>query len=81
MENSSRRLVQPGISAGSTKLVGQAFEQNMTVIWSWLIKDEVSIIGIYGMAGVGKTTMLRCIHYELLQRPEISQHVCWVTMP
>jgi len=81
MENSSGRLVQPGISASSTKLVGQAFEQNMKVIWSWLMNDEVSIIGIYGMAGVGKTTMLRCIHYELLQIPEISQHVCWVTMP
>ncbi|KAG5223837.1 disease resistance protein [Salix suchowensis] len=65
---------------GSTRLVGQAFEENRNVIWSWLTDDEVSTIGIYGMGGAGKTTMLKHINNELLQSPDISRHVYWVTV-
>ena len=81
MENSSGRLVQPGTSASSTKLVGRAFEQDMKVIRSWLMDDEVSTIGIYGMGGVGKTTMLQHIRNELLERRDISHSVYWVNVP
>ncbi|XP_034916851.2 probable disease resistance protein At4g27220 [Populus alba] len=65
---------------GSTGLVGRAFEENMHVIRSLLIDDGVSTIGIYGMGGVGKTTMLQHIHNELLQRPDFYHYVYWVTM-
>ncbi|KAJ6857968.1 hypothetical protein NC652_040485 [Populus alba x Populus x berolinensis] len=65
---------------GSTKLVGRAFEENRKVIWSWLMDDEVSTIGIYGMGGAGKTTILKHIYNELLQSPDSSHHVYWVTV-
>uniref|UniRef100_A0A6N2KCZ8 Uncharacterized protein n=1 Tax=Salix viminalis TaxID=40686 RepID=A0A6N2KCZ8_SALVM len=65
---------------GSTRLVGRAFEENKNVIWSWLTDDEVSTIGIYGMGGAGKTTMLKHIYNKLLQSPDISRHVYWVTV-
>ncbi|XP_006370829.3 disease resistance protein At4g27190 [Populus trichocarpa] len=81
MENSSGRLVQSGTSASSTKLVGRAFEQNMKVIRSWLMDDEISTIGIYGMGGVGKTTLLQHIRNELLERQDISRSVYWVNVP
>jgi disease resistance protein RPS2 len=68
------------LPTSSKKLVGRAFEENIKVIWSLLMDDEVSIIGIYGMGGVGKTTILKHIHNELLQRPEICDHVWWVTV-
>jgi len=68
------------LPTSSTKLVGRAFEENMNVIWSWLLDDEVSTIGIYGMGGVGKTTMLQHIHNELLERQDISHCVYWVTV-
>uniref|UniRef100_A0A6N2KK44 Uncharacterized protein n=1 Tax=Salix viminalis TaxID=40686 RepID=A0A6N2KK44_SALVM len=64
----------------STKLVGQAFEQNTNEIWSWLMDNEVSTIGIYGMGGVGKTTMLKHIHNKLLERQDICHFVYWVTV-
>ncbi|KAG5224069.1 disease resistance protein [Salix suchowensis] len=64
----------------SNKPVGQAFEENREVIWSLLMDDEVSTIGIYGMGGVGKTTLLQHIRNELLERPDICDHVWWVTV-
>uniref|UniRef100_A0A6N2M2G8 Uncharacterized protein n=1 Tax=Salix viminalis TaxID=40686 RepID=A0A6N2M2G8_SALVM len=64
----------------STRLVGQAFEENMDVIWSWLTDDEVSTIGIYGMGGAGKTIMVKHIYNKLLQNRNIYPHVYWVTV-
>ncbi|KAG5223878.1 disease resistance protein [Salix suchowensis] len=65
----------------SLKPVGQAFEDNRNAIWSWLMNDEISTIGICGMGGIGKTTILQHIHDELLRRPDISHHIYWVTLP
>jgi disease resistance protein RPS2 len=42
--------------------------------------EEVSTIGIYGMGGVGKSTILQHIHNELLQRSDICDHIWWVTV-
>ncbi|KAJ6854660.1 hypothetical protein NC651_039571 [Populus alba x Populus x berolinensis] len=68
------------LPTSSTKPVGQAFEENTKVIWSLLMDGEVSTIGIYGMGGVGKSTILQHIHNELLQKPNICDHVWWVTV-
>ncbi|XP_034897074.1 probable disease resistance protein At4g27220 [Populus alba] len=68
------------LPTSSIKPVGRAFEENKKVIWSLLMDDEVPTIGIYGMGGVGKTTILQHIHNELLQRRDICDHVWWVTV-
>ncbi|XP_034897076.1 probable disease resistance protein At1g61300 isoform X2 [Populus alba] len=68
------------LPTSSIKPVGRAFEENKKVIWSLLIDDEVPTIGIYGMGGVGKTTILKHVHNELLQRPDICDHVWWVVV-
>ncbi|XP_073263081.1 probable disease resistance protein At4g27220 isoform X2 [Populus alba] len=68
------------LPTSSTKPVGRAFEENTKVIWSLLTDGEVSTIGIYGMGGVGKSTILQHIHNELLRRPDICDHVWWVTV-
>ncbi|KAG5223763.1 disease resistance protein [Salix suchowensis] len=64
----------------SNKPVGQAFKEIRKMIWSLLKNDEVSTIGIYGMGGTGKTTILQHIHNKLLRRPDICDHVWWVTV-
>jgi hypothetical protein len=66
------------IPPSSTKLVGRAFEEIKNVMWSLLMDDKFSTIAIYGMGGVGKTTMLQYIHNELLERGDISHRVYWV---
>jgi hypothetical protein len=64
----------------SSTTVGQAFEENKKVIWSFLIDNEVPTIGIYGMGGVGKITILQHIHNELPQKLDICDNVWWVTI-
>ncbi|KAK3424213.1 hypothetical protein EUGRSUZ_F01006, partial [Eucalyptus grandis] len=44
------------------------------------MEDEIVIIGIYGMAGVGKTTILMHVHNGVLEDPTFSD-VFWVTVP
>jgi disease resistance protein RPS2 len=68
------------LPTSSTKPVGQEFEENTEVIWSLLMDVDISTIGIYGMGGVGKSTIVQHIHNELLQRPGIYDHVWWVTV-
>uniref|UniRef100_A0A3N7FFX3 Uncharacterized protein n=1 Tax=Populus trichocarpa TaxID=3694 RepID=A0A3N7FFX3_POPTR len=68
------------LPTSSTKPVGQAFEENKKVIWSLLMDGDASTIGIYGMGGVGKTTIMQHIYNELLQRSDICDHVWWVTV-
>ncbi|XP_034909300.1 putative disease resistance protein At4g10780 [Populus alba] len=70
----------PGDAVPTTELVGQAFKDHKKTIWSWLMHDEVSTIGIYGMGGVGKTTLVTHIYNQLLERPGTFCHVYWITV-
>jgi len=70
----------PGDAVPTTKLVGQAFEDHEKTIWSWLMHDEVSTIGIYGMGGVGKTTLVKHIYDQLQKRRDSFCHVYWIAV-
>ncbi|GLT31078.1 hypothetical protein SLA2020_058410 [Shorea laevis] len=48
-------------------------------IWGYLMGDEVGMIGVCGIGGVGKTTIMKKLHNDL-QRETRFQNVIWVTV-
>ncbi|TYI84850.1 hypothetical protein E1A91_D05G395200v1 [Gossypium mustelinum] len=79
--NASEGLAMDGPSAGlplpTSELVGEEAVRNE--IWACLMLEEVSKMGIWGMGGVGKTTIMKHIHNDLLKEQRFER-VIWVTI-
>ncbi|KAL9344329.1 hypothetical protein Peur_062004 [Populus x canadensis] len=67
-----------GDALPTRKMAGQAFEEHKKTISSLLMRNEVSSIGIYGMGGVGKTTLVTHIYNQVLERRDT--YVYWITV-
>ncbi|KAJ9671356.1 hypothetical protein PVL29_025177 [Vitis rotundifolia] len=52
---------------------------NLEKIWACLDNDEIQSIGVWGMGGIGKTTVVTHIYNRLLENNSLFGHVCWVT--
>ncbi|XP_056167320.1 probable disease resistance protein At4g27220 isoform X2 [Syzygium oleosum] len=63
----------------TVELVGEAFRRNQDRVLSRLMEDDVLTVGIYGMGGVGKTTLVTHVHNHLLKASPLRK-VCWVTV-
>ncbi|KAF8037313.1 hypothetical protein BT93_B0274 [Corymbia citriodora subsp. variegata] len=61
------------------KMVGEAFQRKTTAILENLLGNQISPLGIYGMGGVGKTTIMVHIHNRLLEETSCGK-VLWITM-
>ncbi|GKV31709.1 hypothetical protein SLEP1_g40380 [Rubroshorea leprosula] len=48
-------------------------------IWGYLMGDEVGMIGVCGIGGVGKTAIMKNLHNDLQREPRF-QKVIWVTV-
>ncbi|KAB2086502.1 hypothetical protein ES319_A04G036700v1 [Gossypium barbadense] len=79
--NASEGLAIDGPSAGlplpTSELVGEEAVRNE--IWACLMQEEMSNIGVWGMGGVGKTTIMKHIHNDLLKQQRFER-VIWVTI-
>ncbi|XP_057948697.1 probable disease resistance protein At4g27220 [Malania oleifera] len=64
----------------TVKLVGQKAEESMKKVLACIMDDRIFSLGIYGMGGVGKTTLAMHIHNELLKNPRSYDHVYWITV-
>nr|GMC47080.1 probable disease resistance protein At1g12290 isoform X2 [Ipomoea batatas] len=62
-----------------SQLSGKTSNDNLEILYGWLKDDKVSSIGVYGMGGVGKTTLVKHIHNQILQKMS-GVKVYWVTV-
>ncbi|KAI9099678.1 hypothetical protein K1719_024683 [Acacia pycnantha] len=70
-----KRLHNPNeMPCGETVGLDFMFEK----VWRSIEETDIGIIGLYGMGGVGKTTLLKKIHNELWKRS--SFHIVWVVV-
>ncbi|GLT90466.1 hypothetical protein SLE2022_083960 [Rubroshorea leprosula] len=67
-----------GITLPTENMVGEVNVKEK--IWEYLMGHEVGIIGVCGIGGVGKTTVMKHIHNELLKKPSRFEKVVWVTV-
>ncbi|XP_071905837.1 probable disease resistance protein At4g27220 [Coffea arabica] len=61
-----------------TELFGEMFRKGLETITAWLDTSEILRIGIWGMGGVGKTTLAEHIHNHLLENTQFK--VYWISV-
>ncbi|XVF74709.1 hypothetical protein PTKIN_Ptkin13bG0133300 [Pterospermum kingtungense] len=66
---------QPGDIKPCEQTVGM--ETMLGTVWNCLNEDQAGIIGLYGMGGIGKTTLLTQINNMLLSLPSTVDFVIW----
>ncbi|XP_027172007.1 probable disease resistance protein At4g27220 [Coffea eugenioides] len=62
----------------TTELFGEMFRKGLETIPAWLDTNEILRIGIWGMGGVGKTTLAEHIHNHLLENSQFK--VYWISV-
>ncbi|XVF03871.1 hypothetical protein REPUB_Repub05bG0030300 [Reevesia pubescens] len=61
-------------------ITGANFDAKLDEVWRWLEDPSVGIIGIYGMGGVGKTTLLKMVNNKFLDTSHSSHLVTWIVV-
>jgi disease resistance protein RPS2 len=75
-------VVDPPVSHGEIlptppTLRGETIKEE---IWACVLNDDVRKIGVYGMGGIGKSTVMKHINNSLLNETQKFESVIWVTV-
>ncbi|KAL6991489.1 hypothetical protein U1Q18_009602 [Sarracenia purpurea var. burkii] len=68
-----------GIILPTTTITGQTPQKVLRAIWEYLVDVNINKIGVYGMGGAGKTTIMMHIN-NLLNEAQVFDSVIWVTV-
>ncbi|XVF70472.1 hypothetical protein PTKIN_Ptkin11bG0164200 [Pterospermum kingtungense] len=60
-----------------TSLEGEIYVKDQ--IWGYLMGDAVAMIGVCGMGGIGKTTIMKHINNQVLEKSDRFEKVIWIT--
>ncbi|PIN11088.1 Apoptotic ATPase [Handroanthus impetiginosus] len=71
--------LQKGMALPMSTLVGETARRILQRTLEYLVDTDAGIIGIYGMGGVGKTTLAKEINNKLLRENIHFDDVVWVT--
>ncbi|XP_024035964.1 disease resistance protein SUMM2 isoform X2 [Citrus clementina] len=55
-------------------------QSQLEQVWRCIQEESVGIVGLYGMGGVGKTTLLTQINNKFLESPTNFNYVIWVVV-
>ncbi|KAJ9671355.1 hypothetical protein PVL29_025176 [Vitis rotundifolia] len=70
-----------GMTLLTTQLIGETTTKRILEnIWTCLEKGEIQSIGVWGMGGIGKTTVVTHIYNRLLENGSTFGQVYWVTV-
>ncbi|XP_028774379.1 probable disease resistance protein At1g61300 [Neltuma alba] len=72
--------LEKGYILPTTDLIGEEFQKYTQQIWEWIMGDEVSAIGVWGIGGSGKTALAAHIHDKLLEEANGDIKVIWLTV-
>ncbi|XVF78199.1 hypothetical protein PTKIN_Ptkin14bG0111000 [Pterospermum kingtungense] len=64
----------------TTTLFGEAAKICMEKIWAYLMDGDVQKIGVWGLGGIGKTTIMKLVHNQLLKETDKYDIVRWITV-
>ena len=62
-------------------IVGDTTRRNMDEIWACLMDNDVRKVGVHGIGGVGKTTIMKHIYNQLLIETGKFENAVWITVP
>ncbi|XP_027063745.1 probable disease resistance protein At1g61300 isoform X1 [Coffea arabica] len=72
-------LPERGKTLPTTMLMGETAKRSSRRIWHYLMDESIRTIGIFGMGGVGKTTIMIEINNRLVREDVYFDTVIWVT--
>ncbi|KDO41951.1 hypothetical protein CISIN_1g037625mg, partial [Citrus sinensis] len=75
-----KRAPEPVADERPTERTVVGLQSQLEQVWRCLAEESAGIIGLYGMGGVGKTTLLTHINNKFLESPTNFDCVIWVVV-